>query len=250
MAAPATTSSYTVDPIAPTVVADLQAVGACGASDALLKLSLPDGYLSAATVPAALATPAALDRVVVARAYTVKIVGAKDEPDTPTFTGQYVDSCPRGAAMVVSVPETAQNAIFGGLLAARARAVGSAALVTNGRVRDVGEISEFDFPVYASGTSIQSAQGRTRVVAVHVPIQIGKATVNPGDVVVADANGVAVIPAARVEEVATLARTLATVDDKCMHDIIHESSSLQAAFAKHRGGAKSAAAAPAPVTTK
>ncbi|KAJ3371442.1 hypothetical protein GGF31_003367 [Allomyces arbusculus] len=241
----ATATTYTVDPIAPTIIADLRAVGACGASDALLKLGLNDGYVSAATVPATLATPAALDRVVVARAYTVKIVSAKDEPATPTFAGQYVDACPRGAAIVVSVPDNAENAVFGGLLAARARAVGSAALVTNGRVRDVGEIREFDFPVYASGTSIQSAQGRTRAIAVHVPIQFGKTTVNPGDVVVADANGVAVIPAARVEEVATLARSLAAVDDKCMHDIVHDGSSLQAAFAKHRGAAKPAAAAPA-----
>ncbi|KNE60399.1 hypothetical protein AMAG_05788 [Allomyces macrogynus ATCC 38327] len=241
MAAPATT--FTVDPIAPTVVADLRAVGACGASDALLKLGLPDGYLAAATVPSALATPAALDRIVVARAFTVKVLSApRTSRGRPPFAGQYVDACPHGAAMVVSVPETAENAVFGGLLAARARAVGSAALVTNGRVRDVGEIREFDFPVYASGMSIQSAQTRTRAVAVHVPVQIGKTTVNPGDVVVADANGVVVIPAARTEEVATLARSLAAVDDKCMHDIVHEGSSLQAAFAKHRGAAKPAAA--------
>ena len=75
-----------------------------------------------------------------------KIVPVSDT-QSPTFQGNYVDAVPSGYALVVATPETASNAIFGGLLASRASVLGAAGIVTDGLVRDVREIAQLGLPV-------------------------------------------------------------------------------------------------------
>ncbi|ORZ34774.1 alkaline-phosphatase-like protein [Catenaria anguillulae PL171] len=190
---------------------------------------LPDNYLPTPTLVRDL--PATTK--IVAPAYTVHIILATDTATPVTFSGNYVDSCPTNHVMLVSTPTDARNAIFGGLLATRAKHLGASGIVTNGRVRDVDEIVAAGLPAFAKGTSVQSANGRTRVAAVNVPVTLDGVSVRPGDFVVADANGVVVVPQDQVLRVANMCKSLVEVDDKVKKDI-EAGSSLQEAFKRWR----------------
>ncbi|KAI9216018.1 ribonuclease E inhibitor RraA/Dimethylmenaquinone methyltransferase [Blastocladiella britannica] len=208
----------------------LEPFGPCDVSDALLKLGLDDGYLTTPNlVPSASSSNAVK---VIAPAYTVQVVAASNEA-APKYAGNYVDTCPHGAVLVVSVPEGARNGIFGGLLATRASVLGAQGIVTNGRVRDVAELRELDFPTFAGGTSIQSATGRTRVASVQESITIDGTTVHSGDMIVGDANGVVVVPRGSVAAVAEMAARLVAVDEKVAVDV-RGGASLAESFKRWR----------------
>ena len=64
----------------------------------------------------------------------------------------HVDTCPPGAVLVIKTPADAPNAVWGGLMTARAVAVGCVGVITDGRVRDTAEIREGGLPVWSKGT--------------------------------------------------------------------------------------------------
>lgn len=81
-------------------------------------------------------------------------------------------------------------------------AAGAVGAVTNGGCRDTDELIKQRTPVYSRYISRTIRPGRVELDAVQVPVNVGGALVNPGDVVVADGDGVVVVPAARAAEVA------------------------------------------------
>jgi regulator of RNase E activity RraA len=95
--------------------------------------------------------------------------------------------------------------IFGDILCTRMKRRGVAALVTDGVVRDIAGILETGFPVWCQGTAAPPSLVGLRFVNWQEPIGCGGVAVYPDDVVVADADGAVVIPAALVEETALLA---------------------------------------------
>jgi 4-hydroxy-4-methyl-2-oxoglutarate aldolase len=105
-----------------------------------------------------------------------------------------------GEVLVLTMPEPAPFALFGGLLATQARARGAAAVLVDASVRDVDEIAEDGPPTWARWVRVQGAVKETPG-ALDVPVTVGGADIRPGDVVVLDADGVAVVEADRVDEV-------------------------------------------------
>jgi regulator of RNase E activity RraA len=91
--------------------------------------------------------------------------------------------------------------VWGELLSTAALARGVAGVVTNGLTRDLSAIEALGFPLYASDVSPLDSAGRQVFASVDVPVTIGEAKVNPGDWVVADELGAAVVPAALVDAV-------------------------------------------------
>ena len=110
-----------------------------------------------------------------------------------------------GEVLVLTMPEPAPFALFGGLLATQARARGAAAVLVDASVRDVEELAELGPPTWARWIRVQGAVKET-AGELDVPVQVGGATINPGDAVVLDADGVAVVESERVEEVLAAAR--------------------------------------------
>ena len=95
---------------------------------------------------------------------------------------------------------------FGSIAAYCAQKQGIVGCITDGASRDVDEMQESNFPIYGRGAVTTSVRDRTGFVGYQIPIRIGGVDVNPGDIVMADVNGVVVIPAARLEEALRMAK--------------------------------------------
>ncbi len=116
-----------------------------------------------------------------------------------------IDSLGPGEVLVMEARGETATGTLGDILALRAAVLGAAGVVTDGGVRDVAAVSEIDLPVYHGGAH-PAVLGRRHVPwDVDVTIACGGATVQPGDVVVGDDDGVLVIPPHLVDEVVAAA---------------------------------------------
>ncbi|SEO72099.1 RraA family protein [Actinacidiphila rubida] len=115
-----------------------------------------------------------------------------------------IHRAPRGAVLVVEAGDS-DYAVAGGNVCAVAHRRGIAALVVDGVIRDLGEVRERGFPVFARGV-IPIPGIKAAVSPLNVEVRCGGVRVNAGDVVVADEEGVVVVPSPRRDEVLSAAR--------------------------------------------
>jgi 4-hydroxy-4-methyl-2-oxoglutarate aldolase len=116
-----------------------------------------------------------------------------------------LELCQPGDVLVVGVSADSAEGMFGDLLATSAIAKGVKGLIIDSGVRDIRDLKEMGFPVWSK---VVAAQGTVKETlgAVKVPIVCAGATVNPGDIVIADDDGVCVIERVSAGEVAGNAR--------------------------------------------
>jgi 4-hydroxy-4-methyl-2-oxoglutarate aldolase len=117
-------------------------------------------------------------------------------------------ACEPGDVLVLTMPEPQPVALLGELLATQAKGRGAAAVLVDAAVRDVEELAELGLPIWARFVRVR---GATKEVPGEIdePVVVGGATMQAGDAVVLDADGVVVVPAERVDEVLDAARARA-----------------------------------------
>jgi regulator of RNase E activity RraA len=129
-------------------------------------------------------------------------------------------------------------------MTAGAQSRGVLGAVVSGRVRDVAEHHAAGFSIFARGTSTVGQAPFTRVAEVQVPVTVNidsqqhgglpVVTVNPGDLLVADDDGVVCIPKQLEEDVLRLASKGQEVDARCLRDI-QSGIGVAESFRRHRG---------------
>ncbi|MGV2290779.1 RraA family protein [Trinickia sp. YCB016] len=118
-----------------------------------------------------------------------------------------LDFCRPGDVLVIDAGGDLNNAVVGGILSFYAASVGVAGLVIDGAIRDVAEIRERDFPVYARSVTHRGPY-KDGPGEINVPVSVGGMVVNPGDIVVGDQDGLLAIPQIDAGEVIEKARAV------------------------------------------
>ncbi|MCA9103271.1 MAG: RraA family protein [Planctomycetales bacterium] len=143
-----------------------------------------------------------------------------------------VDECRPDDVMIAAADGSLDSGLWGELLSTAARNAGCVGAIVDGAVRDVAAMRSMGFAVFARGTSPYDSLHRHRVTAVDVPVEIGGVTFAPGDLVIADEDGVVVVPQ-RVEEWVIAAAWKKVHDENITRDAIRSGMSATAAFEKY-----------------
>jgi len=171
-----------------------------------------------------------------------------------------IDQIPSGVVVFISQPPPHVNAVYGGLMSLRAKALGAAGVVIDGRLRDLQEHRDLGFPVpcpfpipiqktmliilkfqmFAKGVGTTAGGEVCRPSEINVPVQLSSeiqkaaTTINPGDFIIADLDGVVCCPKDLVQRVLEVIPAIAAADAKC-GEAIKAGMSVEEAFAKFRG---------------
>jgi len=143
----------------------------------------------------------------VGRAFTLRFVPAREDLATPESwaspisTRAAIEAMPAGCIAVVDAMGVTDAGIFGDILCARMARRGVAGLVTDGVVRDVAGVLGTGLPVWCQGVAAPASVAGLTFVAWQQPIACGGVAVFPDDVVVVDADGAVLVPAALLEHV-------------------------------------------------
>ena len=143
-----------------------------------------------------------------------------------------VDDLKPGEVAVFSCAGNSRIAPWGELLSTAANARGAVGCVTDGLVRDVRLIREIGFPVFAGGIGPLDTKTRAKMMMADVPAEIGKARIEPGDIMFGDVDGVVAIPKARAEEVLKIAMEK-VASENSVRDELAAGASLKDVFDKY-----------------
>ncbi len=153
-------------------------------------------------------------------AFTLRYIPAREDLNPITVfqnrdhpQRKAVEDCPHGAVFVIDSRKDARAASAGSILVSRLMKRGVAGVVTDGGFRDAPEIARLPFPAYHHRPSAPTNLTLHQALDINVPIGCGDVAVWPGDVVVGDAEGVIIIPANIVDDVAAEAVEMTAFED-------------------------------------
>jgi regulator of RNase E activity RraA len=143
----------------------------------------------------------------------------KTAPADNLLVHKAIDMARPGDVVVVDAGGFLDHAVIGELMTARARQRGLAGLVIWGAIRDSAEIGAGMFPVYARGVTHRGPY-KNGPGEINVPIVMGGMAVEPGDIVVGDADGIVAVPQAIAERVLASAKAIRDKENAVMQQTL------------------------------
>jgi regulator of RNase E activity RraA len=172
------------------------------------------------------------DKKIVGPAVTI-LEGPTTESLPPQHALDAIDTSPAGSVIVIAISGETNVAVWGGLMTAGAEVNGHAGAVLDGGVRDVTEIRrDSGFQVFARSICPATTVGRFKTLGANEPVVCGGVTVNPGDLVVADLDGVVVVPKEHAQAVLKVATEIEEREAEQAR-LIRETKSLREGLAKY-----------------
>ncbi|WP_329231920.1 MULTISPECIES: RraA family protein [Streptomyces] len=150
------------------------------------------------------------------RAFTVRYGPVGTDPGT---VGDYIDDLEPDSLVVLDNAGRMDATVWGDLLTATASRRGIGGTVIDGVCRDSDRALELGYPVYSRGRWMRTGKDRVRVDGYQVPVTIGGVRVEPGDLLLGDADGVVAIPVGRAEEVIAAAEQIRDAENRIRADV-------------------------------
>ena len=191
------------------LVAHFEGLDTPGVSDAMDKLGIPGQCLGIAPLDNYRAT-------VVGPAFTVKYVSCGQPAGT---VGDFIDDVAEGDIIVIDNDGRTDCTVWGDIMTQYAGLRKIAATVIDGVCRDVPKALGDGYPLFTRGRFMRTGKDRVEVASVNDPVSVGTARVCARDIVVADANGVVVVPRARARDVAGMARKIEETESRIREQI-------------------------------
>jgi regulator of RNase E activity RraA len=208
------------------LIADFRRVEVASVSDALEQLTGKRMYMSHRMHPIFTTKFAGLAR-------TVSLKKDEGNSDPAALNGmlEAIDQGSTNSVYVMVVEDGEDIAGMGGLMGTAMAARGYAGAVIDGGVRDVAYLRKIEFPVYATGIVPSTSVHHYRFGGSQIPVTCDGVTVNAGDIITADSDGVVVVPRGRAVEVLKLAQEM-DFKEHSMYAVIEQMKSIVEAVKK------------------
>lgn len=153
------------------------------------------------------------DTVIFGPAFTSIGTEVYSMPENPLIAQtRVVDQLGEGEIYVLVTRGNYNCAVFGELFATAVTQRGGAGVLLDAYARDVKELKKMDFPLFYRGRNPKTSKGRCEINECQIPVTMDGVTINPGDYIFGDIDGVVIIPKDLIEEV--LDRAFALIDDE------------------------------------
>jgi regulator of RNase E activity RraA len=208
------------------LIAQFRRVEVASVSDAIEQITGKRMYMTHRMQPIFAAKFAGFARTVQLK----KDEGNKD-PESLSGMLEAIDQGSTDSVYVMALEDGEDIAGMGGLMGTAMAARGYAGAVIDGGVRDVAYLRKIGFPVFATGIVPSTSVHHYRFAGAQIPLVCNGVPVSPGDIVVADSDGVAVVPRAQAEAVLSLAQQM-DFKEHSMYAVIEQLKSIVAAVKK------------------
>ena len=164
---------------------------------------------------------------VVGRAVTIKITAAGMLKSEHHLGVHAIDAADAGDIIIIDNRGDLENNCWGEILSMGAKMKGISGVVVDGAARDIDMCKEFEFPVYARGTVPITARGRIMQESFNEVIRIGDIQVRPGDIVMADINGIVIVPVEKLDEVLDTAEQILQKEEAMVEELRKGASMIE-----------------------
>jgi len=205
-----------------------QAVSTAQLADSLDAVGRRSQVMDAAIAPLATGARAA------GRAATVQFAPVDHDTDDPYDAAiAFIDGLAAGTVVVIASGGSTRSAFWGELFSAAALGRGAVGVVCDGYARDSDRIRALRFPVFAAGTRPIDYRARLEITGTDRPVTCGGVLVRPGDLVLADDDGVVVVPADVENEAVAAANERARRESTVLEELLG-GATLESVWARYR----------------
>jgi regulator of RNase E activity RraA len=171
----------------------------------------------------------------IGRARTMRFAPAfeADADDPYREAIEAIDGLRAGQFAVIATDSNNDSAFWGELFSAAAIGAGAVGVLTDGNLRDTDRVAALGFPAFSRSRRPIDFRGRMRVVGQDVSVVVSGVRIDPGDLVMADDDGVVVVPRAPEDEVLALARERASRESTVLAELL-AGESLRTVWNRHR----------------